>query len=129
MMTTVAMGDDNDDTMDDGAVGYEDDNDGDGQQQRWRQATTVMAMVDDDNDIIGDSATGNKVGDDGDGVTGNNNDNDDTFCEATTNRRRLLWVATVRFIVYNVRLLGELSHSFRCCAVSAMTCRRVGIDV
>ena len=86
-------------------------------------------MVDNDNNIIGDSATGNEVGDDGDGVTGNNNDNDDTFCEATTNHRRLLWVATVRFIVFNVSLLGESSHSFRCCAVSAMTCRRVGIDV
>ena len=47
----------------------------------------MMAMVDDDNKIISDSTTGNKVGNDGDGLTGNNNDNNDTSCEATTNRR------------------------------------------
>jgi len=90
-----------------------------------------MVMVDDDNNIISDSATGNEVGDDGDGVTvtGDDNVKAGTSCEATTNRCRLLWVATVRFIVFNVSPLGESSHSFRCCAVSAMICRRVGIDV
>ena len=82
----------------------------------------VMAMVDDDNDIISDSATGNKVGNEGDGVTGDDNDNDDTSCEATTNRRHLLWVATVHFIVFNVSPSGESSHSFCYCAVSAMIC-------
>jgi len=71
-----------------------------------------MAMVDDDNNIISDSSTGNEVGDDGDGITGDDNDKDDTSCEATTNRRRLLRVATVS-------PSGESSHSFRCCAVSA----------
>ena len=64
-----------------------------------------------------------------DGATGDDNDKDDTSCEATTNHHRLLWVATVRFIVFNVSPSGESSHSFRCCAVSAMICRRVGIDV
>ena len=88
-----------------------------------------MAMVDDDNDIIGDSATGNEVGNDGDGVTGNNNDNNNTSCEATTNRRPLLWVATVCFIVFIVSPSVESSHSFCCCAVSEMICRRVGIVV
>ena len=128
-MTTVATGDDDDGATDDGAMAYKDADDGDGRQRRWRQATTVMAMVDDDNNIISDSATGNEVGDDGDGVTGDDNDKDDTSCEATTNRRRLLWVATARFIVFNVSPSGESSHSFRCCAVSAMICRRVGIVV
>jgi hypothetical protein len=41
----------------------------------------------------------------------------------------LLWVSTARFIVFNVSPLVESSHSFRICAVSAMICRRVGIDV
>ena len=52
----------------------------------------------------------------------NNNDNDDTSCEATTNRCRLLWVATAHFIVFNISPSGESSHL-------AMICRRVGIDV
>jgi len=128
-MTTVATGDDVDGAMDNGAMGYEDDDDGNGRQRRWRKATTVMAMVNDDNNIIIDSATGNEVGDDGDGVTGDDNNNDDTSCEATTNCRRLLLVATARFIVFNVSPSGESSHSFRCCAVSAMICQRVGIVV
>jgi hypothetical protein len=80
-------------------------------------------------DVNGDSTTGNKVGNDGDSAMSNNNDNDDTSCEATTNRRRLLWVATAHFIVFNISPLGESSHLFCCCAVSAMICRRVGIDV
>jgi hypothetical protein len=126
----VATGDDDDGATDDGAMGYEDDDDGDGQRRRWRQDTMAMAMamVDDNNDVNGDSTTGNKVGNDSDSAMGNNNDNDDTSCEATTNRRRLLWVATACFIVFNVSPSGESSHLFCCCAVSAMICRRAGID-
>ena len=100
-MTTVATGDGDNGATEDGAMGYEEDDDGDGRQRRWRLATTVMAMVDDDNKIISDGTTGNKVGNDGDGLTGNNNDNNDTSCEATTNRRRLLLVVTARSIVFN----------------------------
>ena len=58
----------------------------------------------------------------GDGATGDDNDNDDTSCEATANHHRLLWVATARFIAFNASPSGESSHSFSCCAVSAMIC-------
>jgi hypothetical protein len=89
----------------------------------------ALAMVDDNNDVNGDSTTGNKVGNVGDSTMSNNNDNDNTSCEATTNRRRLLWVATAHFIVFNISPPGESSHLFCCCAVSTMICRRVGINV
>ena len=63
MMTTVATGDDDDGATDNGTMGYEDDDHGDGQQQRCRQARMAMVMVDDNNDVNGDSTTGNKVRD------------------------------------------------------------------
>ncbi len=136
-MTTVATGDNDDGATDDGGMGYKDDDDCDGQRQQWRQAmmamamamAMVMALVDDNNDVNGDGTTGNKVGNDGNSAMGNNNNNDDTTCEATTNCRRLLWVATACFIVFNVSPSEESSHLFICCAVSAMIYQRVGLDV
>ena len=128
-MTTVATGDNDNGATDNGAMGYEDNDNGDGQRQRWRQATMAMTMVVKNNDVNGNSTTGNKVGNDGDSAMSSNNDYDNTSCEATTNRRRLLWVATAHFIVFNVSPSGESSHLFCCCAVSAMICPRVGIDV
>jgi hypothetical protein len=34
-MMTVAIGDEDDGATDDGAMGYDDDNDGDGRRRRW----------------------------------------------------------------------------------------------
>ena len=108
------------------ATGYDSDGDDDGDGRDDNDATTTMATAHEAGYYAHLFFIGKICGN---GVTGDDNDNDDTSCEATTNRRRLLWVATVCFIAFNVSPLVESSHSFRCCAVSAMICGRVGIDV